>query len=78
VVRNDELVRETDNLLTRAQVAMYPVDARGLQTDLSQNFFNEATNPAIGGMSALAAGLLPAPPPAFFIATSAPAPRQMG
>jgi VWFA-related protein len=51
VVRNDELVRETDNLLTRAQVAMYPVDARGLQTDPSQNFFNEATNPAIGGSS---------------------------
>jgi VWFA-related protein len=31
VVRNDEEVRKTDNLLTRAQVAVYPVDARGLQ-----------------------------------------------
>ena len=29
VVRNDEEVRKTDNLLTRAQVAVYPVDARG-------------------------------------------------
>jgi VWFA-related protein len=38
VVRNDEAVRKTDNLLTRAQVAVYPVDARGLQTDPSQNF----------------------------------------
>ena len=28
VVRNDEEVRKTDNLLTRAQVAVYPVDAR--------------------------------------------------
>jgi VWFA-related protein len=51
VVRNDELVRETDNLLTRAQVAMYPVDARGVLTDPSQNFFNESTNPSITGTS---------------------------
>ena len=51
VVRNDELLRETDNLLTRAQISMYPVDARGLQTDPSQNFFNEATNPSITGTS---------------------------
>jgi VWFA-related protein len=33
VVRNDDAVRQTDNLLTRAQVAVYPVDARGLQGD---------------------------------------------
>jgi VWFA-related protein len=33
VVRNDEEVRKTDNLLTRAQVAVYPVDARGVFTD---------------------------------------------
>src|ERR1022692_2546304 len=33
VVRNDEEVRKTDNLLTRAQVAVYPVDARGVMTD---------------------------------------------
>ena len=38
VVRNDEEVRKTDNLLTRAQVAVYPVDARGVQIDPSQNF----------------------------------------
>ena len=33
VVRNDDAVRQTDNLLTRAQVAVYPVDARGVQGD---------------------------------------------
>jgi VWFA-related protein len=33
VVRNDEEIRKTDNLLTRAQIAVYPVDAMGLQTD---------------------------------------------
>jgi VWFA-related protein len=33
VVRNDEEIRRTDNLLTRAQVAVYPVDARGVMTD---------------------------------------------
>ena len=31
VIRNDDEVRKTDNLLTRAQIAVYPVDARGLQ-----------------------------------------------
>ena len=51
VARFDEMVRETDNLLTRAQIAVYPVDARGLQTDPSQNFYNEATNPSISGSS---------------------------
>ena len=30
VVRNDDEVRKTDNLLTRAQIAVYPVDARGV------------------------------------------------
>jgi hypothetical protein len=55
VVRNDELVRQTDNLLTRAQVAIYPVDARGLQIDPSQNFFNESTNPSITADSGQAA-----------------------
>jgi len=49
VVRNDEEVRKTDNLLTRAQVAVYPVDARGLQTDPSQNF-------ASGGMANINSG----------------------
>ncbi len=38
VVRNDDEVRKTDNLLTRAQVAVYPVDSRGLQIDPSLNF----------------------------------------
>jgi VWFA-related protein len=31
VLRNDEEIRKTDNLLTRAQVAVYPVDVLGLQ-----------------------------------------------
>ena len=44
VERFDEWVRETDNLLTRAQVAVYPVDERGLQTDPSQNFYDESGN----------------------------------
>jgi VWFA-related protein len=43
VVRNDEEVRKTDNLLTRAQVAVYPVDARGVQIDPSQNFSSGQT-----------------------------------
>jgi VWFA-related protein len=38
VVRNDDAIRKTDNLLTRAQVAVYPVDARGVFTDPSLNF----------------------------------------
>ena len=42
VVRNDEAVRKTDNLLTRAQVAVYPVDARGVMTDPSQNFASDS------------------------------------
>ena len=44
VERFDEWVRETDNLLTRAQVAVYPVDERGLQADPSQNFYDESGN----------------------------------
>jgi VWFA-related protein len=40
IVRNDEAVRKTDNLLTRAQIAVYPVDARGLQTDPSASVMN--------------------------------------
>ena len=42
VERFDDWVRETDNLLTRAQVAVYPVDERGLQTDPAQNFYDES------------------------------------
>lgn len=37
VVRNDDEVRTMDNLLMRAQVAIYPVDARGLFTDPGQS-----------------------------------------
>ena len=37
VVRNDEAVRKTDNLLTRAQVAVYPVDARGVFNNPSRS-----------------------------------------
>jgi VWFA-related protein len=48
VVRNDDEVRKTDNLLTRAQVAVYPVDVRGVMTDPSQNFANESS---AGGIS---------------------------
>ncbi len=55
VVRNDELVRETDNLLTRAQVAVYPVDVRGLLTDPSQNFNNQSNNPIDANSGANAA-----------------------
>jgi VWFA-related protein len=46
VVRNDEEIRKTDNLLTRAQVAVYPVDARGLMTDPSLNAANESAGGA--------------------------------
>ncbi len=44
VVRNDELIRQTDNLLTRAQVAVYPVDARGVMTDSSIDVSNGTEN----------------------------------
>ena len=37
VVRNDDEVRKTDNLLTRAQVAVYPVDARGVFNNPGQS-----------------------------------------
>ncbi len=40
VIRNDMEVRKTDNLLTRAQVAVYPVDVRGLQADPSLSAAN--------------------------------------
>jgi VWFA-related protein len=46
VVRNDEEVRKTDNLLTRAQVAVYPVDARGVFTDPANDVSNQSgSNP---------------------------------
>jgi len=37
VLRNDEEIRKTDNLLTRAQIAVYPVDVLGLQGDPSND-----------------------------------------
>jgi VWFA-related protein len=46
VVRNDDEVRKTDNMLTRAQIAVYPVDARGL--------FNDPANGAQNGASSVA------------------------
>ncbi len=44
VVRNDDEVRKTDNLLTRAQVAVYPVDARGVFTDPANDVANHVTS----------------------------------
>lgn len=44
VVRNDEQVRITDNMLTRAQVAVYPVDARGVFTDPAKDAMNNVTS----------------------------------
>ncbi len=55
VVRNDEEVRKTDNLLTQAQVAVYPVDSRGVQTDPSQQFGNQTTADINAGSGAAAA-----------------------
>jgi VWFA-related protein len=49
VVRNDDELRTTDNLLTRAQVAVYPVDARGLMTDPS--LMGGGSNASISGSS---------------------------
>jgi len=54
VVRNDEEVRATDNLLTRAQVAVYPVDVRGVQVDPALNFAS-GTSAAITSDSGAAA-----------------------
>ena len=46
VVRNDEAIRKMDNLMTRAQIAVYPVDARGLMTDPSYDIGNTMNNSA--------------------------------
>jgi VWFA-related protein len=56
VVRNDDEVRKTDNLLTRAQVAMYPVDARGVMTDSTQDITGSmaAINEGSGAAAAAA------------------------
>lgn len=52
VIRNDDAVRKTDNLLTRAQVAMYPVDARGVQTDPTFSVTNTAMDGILTGAAA--------------------------
>ena len=47
---SDEEFRETTNLLTRSQVAVYPVDARGLQTPPMFSASQRST-PTIGGVA---------------------------
>ena len=49
VVRNDEAVRRMDNLLTRAQIAVYPVDARGLMSDPTVSVTNADFGQSPGG-----------------------------
>jgi VWFA-related protein len=48
VLRNDEEIRKTDNLLTRAQVAVYPVDVLGVQTDPGLNYSSQASGAMSG------------------------------
>ena len=55
VIRNDDEVRKTDNLLTRAQIAVYPVDARGVQTDPSSSVANLAADGEPNGAGAAGA-----------------------
>lgn len=50
---NDPEFRETTNLLSRAQVAVYPVDARGLMTDLTFSATNGKSDPFGKGSAAL-------------------------
>jgi VWFA-related protein len=57
VIRNDDAVRKTDNLLTRAQVAVYPVDARGIQTDPTFSVTNMAATSADTGAAAATASM---------------------
>jgi VWFA-related protein len=65
VVRNDEALRKTDNLLTRAQVAVYPVDARGVMiadpmadASTSMAAINEGSGPATAvGLTSNAPGV---------------------
>ena len=68
VVRNDDEVRKTDNLLTRAQVAVYPVDVRGVMVDPSQNFANE--NPTGLGVSAGSGAAAASEQNAFLVQTA--------
>lgn len=55
VIRNDDELRKTDNLLTRAQVAVYPVDVRGVMIDPSLNFAAGPTADINAGTGAQAA-----------------------
>lgn len=55
VVRNDDEVRKTDNLLTQAQIAVYPVDARGVMTDPTADLANTDNIPSTIDMSSGAA-----------------------
>jgi len=58
VVRNDDEIRKTDNLLTRAQVAVYPVDARGLFTDPGNDIGNAMSTIDSGSGAAAATGMM--------------------
>jgi len=53
VVRNDDEIRKTDNLLTRAQIAVYPVDAQGLQTDPTYNIANSLGDAGTNGTATM-------------------------
>jgi VWFA-related protein len=58
VERNDEEIRKTDNLLTHAQVAVYPVDARGVMSDPTFDVSNTSVtsiNPNDPGAASTAA-----------------------
>src|ERR1019366_2391104 len=48
--------RQTTDMLTRSQVAVYPVDARGLQTNASM----VASTPTLASLGGAGAGLVPA------------------
>jgi len=47
-LRNDEEIRKTDNLLTRAQVAVYPVDVLGVQVDPALSFASQSAQSMAG------------------------------
>jgi VWFA-related protein len=53
VVRNDDEIRKTDNLLTRAQIAVYPVDSQGLQTDPTYSVANSLGDAGANGTASM-------------------------
>jgi len=53
VVRNDDEIRKTDNLLTRAQIAVYPVDAQGLQTDTTYDIGSKLGDAGANGAATM-------------------------